>query len=185
MHVVDFSKSTVWNCPIRGTLGLFTITGSNRLINVIRSSFNGSGREGDFSWMIRQPSHERTLFLFNDNEEEFYAHFRGGDHRCAPGGGNATIRPFQCGPSPRAVGIPTGSYAQGPHYMGYSSLDDHVRRVLVDAFAQLDSVLATGRFDSLAFSWSDETGLGGKIFETAQPVRDHIVEQIFLTTAKH
>lgn len=175
----------VWNCLIKGTLGLSPSPGSTQLINVIKSSFNGSGREGDFSWMIRQPSHERTLFLFNDNEEEFYDHFRGGDHRCRAGGGNAAIRPFQCDPDPKALGIPTGSYTQGPHYKGYSSLDDHVRRVLMDAFGQLDSLLATGRFDALAFSWSEETKLGGKLFNTAQPVRDHIVEHILLTAAKH
>ena len=33
-------------------------------------------------------------------------------------------------------------------------------------------------------SWNDETKLGGYIFKTAQPVRDYIVDQIFLTTEK-
>jgi hypothetical protein len=32
--------------------------------------------------------------------------------------------------------------------------------------------------------WNDETKLGGYIFKTAQPVRDYIVEQIFLTAEK-
>ena len=41
------------------------------MVTVLKSHFEGAGREGDFSWMIRQPQHERTLFVFNDNEEEF------------------------------------------------------------------------------------------------------------------
>lgn len=153
-------------------------------MDVIKSVFQGEGREGDFGWMIRQPHHERTLFIFNDNEEEFYAHFRGGPHTCSAGGGNAVIRPYQCDPHRRAAGMPTGTYEAGPHYKGYSSLDDQVRRAIADAITQVGSLLHTGRFDALAFSWSDETKLGGKIFETAQVVRDHIVDEIHRIAAE-
>ena len=154
------------------------------MINVIKSSFTDSDKDGDFAWMIKQPHHQRTLFLFNDNEGDFYKHFRGGSHQCGEGGGNAKIRPYQCQPSPQAIGIPTGTYDSGPHYMGYTSLDDHVKKVLADAFQQIESLLKTGRYSAMAFSWSDKTKLGGKIFDTAQPVRNYIVEQIFLTAEK-
>jgi hypothetical protein len=68
--------------------------------------------------------------------------------------------------------------------MGYSSLDDHVRRVISDAMTQIESLLSSGRFDSVAFSWNSKTKLGGEIFKTAQPVRDYIVDQIFVTAEK-
>lgn len=155
------------------------------MVNVIKSKFDGANKEGDFAWMIKQPHHARTLFIFNDNEGEFYAHFKGGEHRCSKGGGNAGIRPHQCAPEFRAVGIPTGTYSSGPHYGGYSSLDDHVKTVLSDAFSQLETLLKSGRFDSVAFSWDDETKLGGRIFETAQTVRDYIVEQIYAVAERH
>ena len=106
-------------------------------------------------------------------------------HRCEAGGGNASIRPFQCGPHWRAAGVPTGTYQRGPHYMGYSSLDESVIRAVVDSIAQIDRLLASGRFTSLAFSWSDETKLGGRIFNTAQVVRDHIVAGLEAVAAKH
>jgi hypothetical protein len=154
------------------------------MVNVIKSKFNGANKEGDFAWMITQPHHARTLFIFNDNEGEFYAHFKGGQHRCSVGGGNAGIRPYQCDPEFRATGIPTGTYSAGPHYGGYSSLDDHVKAALTDAFTQLEALLKSGRFDSVAFSWDDETKLGGRIFETAQPVRDYIVENIIAIAAR-
>jgi hypothetical protein len=155
------------------------------MVNVIKSTFSGTGREGDFEWMIEQPHHARTLFIFNDNEGEFYAHFKGGQHRCSAGGGNAAIRPYQCKPEPQAVGIPTGTYDDGPHHMGYSSLDEKVTRAIVDSIAQIDALLATGRYTDLAFSWSDKTKLGGKIFDTAQVVRDYIVDQIFDVAGRH
>jgi hypothetical protein len=158
---------------------------SAEMINVIKSTFSKSGHEGDFSWMITQPHHARTLFIFNDNEDEFYAHFKGGQHRCSSGGGNAGIRPYQCKPDPQAVGIPTGTYDQGPHYKGYSLLDEQVTRAIADSISQIDALLATGRYTDLAFSWNDETKLGGKIFTTAQVVRDYIVDQIFEVAGRH
>ena len=91
--------------------------------------------------MIEQPQYSRALFLFNDNEEEFYTHFKGGQHRCGIGGGNAGIRPYQCRTPQRAVGIPTGSRGAG-----YARLDAHVRSVLDDAFSQIDRRRATRRF---------------------------------------
>ncbi len=155
------------------------------MVKVIKSKFDGANKEGDFSWMIKQPHHARTLFIFNDNEGEFYEHFNGGQHRCSAGGGNAGIRPYQCKPHETAVGIPTGTYSSGPHYMGYTSRDDQVQKALADAFTQLETLLKSGRFDSVAFSWDDKTKLGGRIFETAQPVRDYIVENIIAIAARY
>ena len=148
------------------------------MIEVIRSEFQGPGAIGDFGWMINQPEFSKTLFVFNDNEEEFYAHHSDGSHSCQPGGGNAIIRPFQCRPEPRAAGVPTGSYAQGVHYMGYSSLDHQVREAIEAAMVNIGRVLGSGRFTSLAFSWDPISRLGGRIFSTAQVVRDHIVDEL-------
>ena len=106
-------------------------------------------------------------------------------HRCSSGGGNAAIRPFQCHPHWRAAGVPTGSYKQGPHYMGYSSLDAQVTTALGHAIGQIDKLLAAGRFDTLAFSYDPVTKLGGKIFETAQLVRDYIYDQLIAVAAEH
>jgi hypothetical protein len=155
------------------------------VVAVLKSRFEGAGREGDFSWMILQPQYDRTLFVFNDNEEQFYAHFNGTEHCCSAGGGNAAIRPWQCGDEPRATGVPTGCYQPGPHQLGYSALDSHVRRAIADALAQIVRLLRTGRFDTLAFSWDDRTHLGGRIFDTAQDVRDHIVAELLAVAANN
>lgn len=106
-------------------------------------------------------------------------------HQCTAGGGNASIRPYQCEPHWRAAGVPTGTYERGPHYMGYSTLDERVTKAVADSMSQIGRLLASGRFTSLAFSWSDETKLGGRIFNTAQVVRDHIVAGLEAVAAKH
>ena len=155
------------------------------MTELIRSTFTGPGRDGDFAWMTMQPEHARTLFVFNDNEEEFLAHDGGGDHTCHAGGGNAVIRPLQCAAAPRAAGVPTGSYREGPHHMGYSALDAHVLGMVDRAIERIGSLLGTGRFGALAFSWDDETRLGGRIFATAQPVRDYIVDRLIDTALRH
>ena len=158
-------------------------------IHVIPSKFDRHDPSTDFVQAIEMPQFARTLFVFNDNEGEFHAHR--GHHldgrlgQCSPGGGNAAIRPFQCRETPRATGIPTGTYDPGPHYMGYSSLDAHVLQVLVEAFERLDALLATGNYDSLMFSWDPHRKFGGKIFNTAQVVRDQIVEQIYAVAARN
>jgi hypothetical protein len=69
--------------------------------------------------------------------------------------------------------------------MGYSSLDAQVTTALGHAIGQIDKLLATGRSDTLAFSYDPITKLGGRIFETAQPVRDYIYDQLISVTAKH
>ena len=69
--------------------------------------------------------------------------------------------------------------------MGYSSLDAQVTTAVGHAIGQIDKLLATGRFDTLAFSYDPVTKLGGRIFSTAQVVRDHIYEQLVAVAAKH
>jgi hypothetical protein len=56
------------------------------VIRILKSRFVGAGQEGDFEWMIRPPRHARTLFVFNDNEDEFHEHLHGGAHVCMSGG---------------------------------------------------------------------------------------------------
>lgn len=80
--------------------------------------------------------------------------------------------------------MPTGCYSPGPHQLGYSTLDAHVRKAVADSVAQIERLLQTGRFDTLAFSWDDRTRLGGRIFETKQEVRDHIVEELLAVAAR-
>lgn len=151
-------------------------------IHVIRSSYEGRGRRGDFEWMIEQPEYSRTLFVFNDNEDQFREHQRllGTPHRCTAGGGNAVIRPQQCMTPPRATGIPTGRRGGG-----YASLADALPAVDA-AISHLDHLLGTGDYDALAFSWNDDTQtLGVRIFAPHRDVLDYIVEQIDLTAARH
>lgn len=107
-------------------------------------------------------------------------------HACRPGGGNALIRPFQCHPHWRAAGVPTGSLDRSsPHAGGTPCLDAAARRDIADALAQVGRLLATRRFEALAFSWDEHTRLGGRIFDTAQPVRDHIVEGLLEVARVH
>ncbi len=95
-------------------------------ITVIPSTFSGSGQVGDFEFMLNQPEYERTLFIFNDNEEQFDAFVNGQSSGFSRGGGNAAIRPFRKLTPPRAAGVPTGKSGRG-----YSSLDEPTKAKLI------------------------------------------------------
>lgn len=69
--------------------------------------------------------------------------------------------------------------------MGYSTLDSQVTTALGHAMSQIDKLLISGRFDTLAFSYDPVTKLGGRIFSTAQVVRDYIYDQLVVVTQTH
>ena len=146
-------------------------------ITVRGSVFRGRDQEGDFGWMIGQPEHERTLFVFNDNEEQFRAYFadRKRGAGCVAGGGNAVIRPYRCQDPPRAAGIPTGSGGRG-----YERLTDEVRVVIEEAIGVIRGLLDSGAYDQLLYSAANADGdLGTGIFTVGDDVRRYIVDRLW------
>jgi hypothetical protein len=132
--------------------------------------------------MLNQTAYARTLFIFNDNEAQFYEHQRklGTPHSCAAGGGNAVIRPYGCLQPPRATGVPTG--ANG----GYGHLSSKAKAAIDDSMAQLAALLATGNYDSIALSWNERTQtLGTGIFEVDEAVLNYIVGQIEVVARRY
>jgi hypothetical protein len=141
---------------------------------VIGSVFSGPNRDGDFSWMITQPQYERTLFVFNDNEEQFRAFLRGQPSGCTRGGGNAAIRPYQCTVPRRAAGIPTGSCGEG-----YELLSDDAKRNIDDAISEIRKLLKSGSYDVIIFSKdADSETLGTGIFRVGDDVKHYIYQSL-------
>lgn len=122
--------------------------------------FETPGRFGDFFWMAEQPEFSRTLFVFNDNEDQFVAFEQGRPSGIERGGGNAGIRPWRGESPPRAAGIPTGDRDRG-----YRVVDDRVLGVLERALGIVHDLVDTGRYDTLVFSRDkDRELLGVNIF---------------------
>jgi hypothetical protein len=124
--------------------------------------------------MINQPEYARTLFVFNDNEPEYRA-FRDGIGGCTGGGNNAAIRPYQCLPKPRAMGVPTGIAPPG-----YMQLDEPTRRIIDESIDRIRAVVEQHGYDSVIFSQqsAEDRTLGVGIFSPARPVRDYIVNRL-------
>jgi len=141
------------------------------------SKYRGSGIAGDFGWMITRT--DRTLFIFNDNEEQFNA-FMSGDREsgCAVGGGNAVIRPYQCTqPIPRAAGVPTGL-----RHSGYQALDGRTKEKIDSAVARIRALAETGKYDSILMSQgrgaNGQPTIGASIFSPAEEVRDYVFQSL-------
>jgi hypothetical protein len=144
-------------------------------MQVIGSVFSGAGKDGDFDWMITEDHYEDALFVFNDNEAQYKAHrdrptdLAGAG--CAPGGGNAIIRPYQCKTPPRAAGIPTGP--------NYDSLTPEVKQIIDEAIATIKSIAVREPYKRIIYSAANPNGdLGTSIFHVGNDVNEYIVSRL-------
>ena len=143
-------------------------------ITVIPSTYSGSGQLGDFEWMLNQPEYDRTLFIFNDNEEQFDAFVNGESSGFTRGGGNAAIRPFRKMSPPRAAGVPTGKSGRG-----YSSLDEPTKAKIDQALTVITDLLETGNYDSVVFSANKtQNDIGTGIYHVGADVRAYIYRRL-------
>jgi hypothetical protein len=141
---------------------------------VITSIYSELGRDGDFAWMSRQAEHEKTLFIFNDNEEQYRAFVKGDSSGFSKGGGNAAIRPLRGLKPPRAAGVPTGSRGDG-----YVRLDDSTKKVINESLAVIQELLNTGRYERMIFSKDKfSPTLGTGIFLVAEDVKKYIYDSL-------
>ena len=106
------------------------------------------------------------------------------------GGGNATIRAWQCETPPRSAGIPTGTVAKG----GYATLTPEIKANIDQALDIIRLDIDRFHFKRVFFS-SCEKGstpsctldedLGSSIFIIPTPVRAYIVTQLKSLEAMH
>ena len=141
---------------------------------VIASVFSAPGCDGDFSWMSRQAEHEKTLFIFNDNEEQFRAFVQGERSGITAGGGNAGIRPLRGLKPPRAAGVPTGSRGGG-----YSRLDESTKKVIDESLSVIQELLNSGDYERMVFSKDKNSAtIGTGIFNVAPEVKTYIYDAL-------
>ena len=142
-------------------------------IKVCHSQFSRIGYKGDFLWEIKQNIEPKTLYIFNDNEN---------DHPTAVrGGGNAVIRPFNRHGYkekgimyPRSAGISTGDYRGG-----YQLLSRDVKEHIDECIKEIKSLLSTGNYDTIKYSSCDDRGsLGTGIFRVCEDVKEYIVDEL-------
>jgi len=142
-------------------------------IRMRKSVFQGSGTEGDFGWMIKQPEFARSLFIFNDNESQFNAFHEGKPSGLSTGGGNAVIRPYQGTKPQRAAGIPTGEHG------GYKELSPHVKQTIDRAIQYIHDLLKSGEYDEVIFSYdSKHETIGTGIFNPDPSVKKYIYDAL-------
>ena len=141
---------------------------------VIASVFDKPGMAGDFFWMSRQAEHEKTLFIFNDNEEQFRAFVKGERSGITAGGGNAGIRPLRGLKPPRAAGVPTGSRGGG-----YSRFDESTKKVIDESLSVIQELLNSGDYERMIFSKDESSpSLGTGIFLVAEDVKKYIYDAL-------
>ena len=148
-------------------------------IQILPVVFTRAKQYGDFSWMITRPEYADTLFIFNDNEEQFKYFLeclRTGTwtrNACDPGGGNSAIRPYQCETPPKAAGIPTGSNGRG--YQDITTAKPNIDY----SIQYIRTLLNSGRYKRVAYSAAaDGRTLGTSIFSPSADIKEYIVKSI-------
>jgi hypothetical protein len=143
------------------------------------------GGFGDFGWMRGQPEYTNDFYVFNDNKEQATAHWKNpaDPYGCAPGGGNAIIRPWQCETPPRAGGVPTGSLRDG----GFKSLAPEVKELINEAISRIEAQVKAQGVARVYYSscakgvkpnCTLDDDLGTEIFQTSEEVRMYIVQRL-------
>ena len=140
------------------------------MIEVMPTMFSGLGKIGDFAWMQLQPEYAKSLFVFNDNEEQFDAFLVGKANGFTAGGGNAIARPWRKSSPPRSAGIPTGR-----QNTGYKTLDTPVKTKIDQALDVITLLTSSGEYDRVVFSTDSSCSmLGTGIFSVSDDVRIYI-----------
>ena len=132
---------------------------------------------GDWEWMKEQPYWAHTLFVFNDNEEQFDAFVNGLPDGYSLGAGNALARPWRRLNPPKSAGIPTGKNGSG-----YQLLDETTQEKIDQALTVVYKLLKSFYYDNLVFS-SDEyqSTLGTSTFHVSENVRKYIYDRLMQT----
>ena len=140
------------------------------MIEVMPTMFSGLGKIGDFAWMQIQPEYAKSLFVFNDNEEQFDAFLAGKANGFTAGGGNAIARPWRKLTPPKSAGIPTGRGNSG-----YSNLDTSVKAKIDQALDVINLLTGSGEYDRVVFSADSSCSkIGTGIFSVSDDVRIYI-----------
>lgn len=133
---------------------------------IVCNQFKKMGEEGDFSWMIRQPQHIDSLFIFNDDVESV--------ENCKAGKGNAVIRTYNQYNKhlavPRSAGIPTGTRKAG----GFKSLDETSKKHVDDAVYKIVELNKKFKYDKIFYSGDDSGGLATCLFDVDKSVKHYI-----------
>jgi hypothetical protein len=138
--------------------------------NVIPSVFTGTGKFGDWAWMREQAHWAHTLFVFNDNEEQFNAFVAGSAEGFLLGAGNALARPWRRLNPPKSAGVPTGKKG-----IGYQHFDAETKEKIDQSLTVIYDLLKTFYYDYLVFS-TDESGktIGTNTYEVDEKVLQYI-----------
>jgi hypothetical protein len=144
------------------------------MCNVMPSFYRGKGQFGDWQWMKDQTVFAHTLFVFNDNEEQFVAYLAGTEYGYSVGAGNALARPWRQLNPPKSAGVPIEKNGAG-----YQQFDKATKEKIDQSLTIIYDLLKTFYYDYLVFS-TDETGktIGTSTFEVDEQVLQYIFDRL-------
>ena len=136
---------------------------------------NNSKSYGNLTWMVQNLGSysipQSSLFIFNDNVSDFQS------KSCIAGGGNASIRPWQCYTPSHVTGVVTGP--------GWDSLTQSRKAIIDQGIQEARNLIRINNYTQVYYNKTSSTDdtIGHSIFAPGKDVLDYITQQILnLTT---
>lgn len=144
------------------------------MVKIIGIIYKNRNEFGDFNFMINSGEYENCLFIYNDNEENYY------NKTCYKGKGNAIIRMYnkysEYKENPYSAGIPTGSLK----YKGYNELNERNKKIIDDCIDDIQEIIKKNNKKTIYYSVNDKNGiLGTNLFNVNNTVLEYITYKIF------
>ena len=141
---------------------------------VVPSLYCGKGKWGDWEWMNDNPAWAHTLFVFNDNEEQFNAYLAGTEFGYSAGAGNALARPWRRLNPPKSAGVPTGKKG-----IGYQHFDAETKEKIDQSLTVIYDLLKSFYYEYLVFSTDKtEKTIGTSTYEVDEQVLQYIFDRL-------
>ena len=153
-------------------------------LQIVFHQYRANDPNTDYVNMIKNPTYNNALFIFNDNEEAFESYLRNEKDGFKKGGNNAKIRPFRRKrnelPNIRVAGIPTGRGGKG--YTNVTK-DSKAKTAIDTSIRLIFELLLSNQYDKLIIpsSWDKVTKkfkLGTAIFGVGDAVTKYIFDEL-------
>jgi hypothetical protein len=140
------------------------------MTSLVPSAYIGPGQDGDYEWMIKQPSYAACLFVMSEN---FLDSMRPAG-KARPGAGTACLRLHALPHTerPRAAGVPTG-WSIAARGFPNPLANEMVKSAIDCALSRIAGLLVSNSYNAVIYSCDhkDRNLLGAGIFsKTIDPM---------------
>ena len=126
---------------------------------------------GDFNWMIESGSYKNTLFIFDDNVDEYYT--------CIEGNGLSKIRKYNEFGKYEKISS-AGIIMCSSYNNGFSKLDSKTKNIIDRCIGDIKRLVMEYGYNEIYFSSDEDGNIKPNCYNINNEVIKYVSDQIFL-----